>query len=208
MIVTILDLKEKYRNYTDVNGKIKRDVEKNLLFPVVRGIYETNIRTSGHLLSAYIYGPSYLSFEFALAFHNLIPERVYTYTNASFNKRKSKEYKNVFGYFTYRDIPKVAFPYFVKAYEYETYSYFIASPEKALCDMLYIFSPVKSVKELKALLFENLRIDLDGFEMLNFPNILFLTSKYISNNIKFLKKLILKEYSNDNNSAKSSTNYT
>lgn len=190
MIITTLDLKEKYKGYADINGKIKRDVENNILFPVVRGIYETNSNTSGYLLASFIYGPSYLSFEYALSFHNLIPERVIIYTCATFNKRKKKEYNNIFGYYTYRDIPKTAFHYYVKAYIKDTYSYFIASPEKALCDLLYILPPVSSIKALEQLLFENLRIEDDKFKHLNFKDILFLSTKYVSNNIKFLTKLI------------------
>lgn len=194
MIVTILDLKEKYKNYADINGKIKRDIDKGILFPLVRGIYETNSNTDGFLLASYIYGPSYLSFEYALSFHNIIPERVVVYTNATYNKRKSKSYQNHFGLFTYRDVPKEAYPYMVKVYEEDTYAYFIASPEKALCDLLYTRKPVLSVKEIKMVLFGDLRITKDGFEQLNFQDILFLSSKYISNNIKYLKKYIESEY--------------
>ncbi len=194
MIVTTLNLKEKYKNYTDVNGKIKRDIDKGFLFPLVRGIYETNSHTDGFLLASYIYGPSYLSFEYALSFHNIIPERVVVYTNATFNKRKSKFYQNHFGLFTYKDVSKDAFPFMVKVYEEDSYVYFIASPEKALCDLLYIKKPVSSMRELKMVLFEDLRISRDVFDQLDFEDILFLSSKYISNNIKYLKKYIESEY--------------
>ncbi|MBU1143824.1 MAG: hypothetical protein KKH92_09315 [Firmicutes bacterium] len=194
MIFTTLSLKEKYKDYTDINGRIKRDVDKGILFPLVRGIYETNGNTDGFLLASYIYGPSYLSFEYALSFHNLIPERVVVYTNATFNKRKTKSYQNHFGLFTYRDVPDKAFPFFVKAYVEDTYAYFIASPEKALCDLLYIKEPVKSVRELKMLLFEDLRLNKDAFKQLNFEEVLFLSDKYISNNIKHLVKYIESEY--------------
>ena len=194
MIITTLDLKVKYKNYTDINGKIKRDIDKGILFPLVKGIYETNSYTDGYLLSSYIYGPSYLSFEYALSFHNIIPERVVVYTNATFNKRKSKTYQNHFGLFTYRDIPKEAFPFMVKVYEEDSYAYFIASPEKALCDLLYIKKPVLSIKELIKVLFIDLRINKDVFDQLDFQDILFLSSKYISNNIKYLKKYIESEY--------------
>lgn len=194
MITTILNLKEKYKKYTDVNGKIKRDIDKGVLFPLVRGIYETNSNTDGFLLASYIYGPSYLSFEYALSFHNIIPERVVVYTNATFNKRKSKSYQNHFGIFTYRDVPKKAFPHMVQVYEEDRYAYFIASPEKALCDLLYIKEPVLSIKALKILLFENLRINKEVFDQLRFEDILFLSDKYISNNIKYLRKYIESEY--------------
>jgi len=194
MIMTMLNLKEKYKDYTDINGKIKRDVDNSILFPLLKGIYETNSNTDGFLLASYIYGPSYLSFEYALSFHNMIPERVSVYTNATFSKRKSKSYKNYFGLYVYRDVPNEAFPFYVRAYEQDTYAYFIASPEKALCDLLYIKQPVKSIKELEILLFEDIRINKDAFNQLNFKDILFLSNKYISNNIKFLKRYIESEY--------------
>lgn len=194
MVVTTFNLREMYREYTDVNGKIKRDVENGILFPLVKGIYETNSKTDGLLLSAYIYGPSYLSFEYALSYHNMIPERVIVYTNATFNKRKSKLYSNHFGVFAYRDVPKDAFPLFVQVFEQDTYAYFMASPEKALCDLLYIKESVKSMKELKTLLFEDIRINRETFNQLNFNDIIFLADKYLSNNIKYLKKYIEGEY--------------
>ena len=193
MIKTIESLKQEYANYQDINGKIKRDVDQGKLFSLVKGVYETNRNTDGFLLSSYIYGPSYLSFEYALSYHGLIPERVYSYTNATFNKRKKKLYQNVFGLYTYRDVPKEAFPFFVKAYTRDHYAYFIATPEKALCDLLYIKTPVKSMRELKSLLFDDLRLDENIFQELDGKDILFLTDKYKSNNLKFLKKYIESE---------------
>lgn len=194
MIKTILDLKEQYSDYVDIYGKIKRDVDSSILFPVVKGIYETDINTSGHLLTAFIYGPSYLSFEYALSFHNLIPERVVNYTSATYNMRKTKVYTNKFGTFLYRDTSKEAYPYFIDAYIDGTYSYFIASKEKAICDMLYISPVSKNINELKLLLFEDLRINREIFENMNFNNILKLENKYVSKNIKLLCRLIEKEY--------------
>ena len=194
MIVTTLNLKDKYKDYTDINGKIKRDIDNGFLFPLVRGIYETDESVPGFLLAAYIYGPSYLSFEYALSYHNLIPERVVVYMNATFNKRKSKSYQNHFGLYTYRDVPIAVFPFSVKAHEENGYAYFMASPEKALCDLLYIRKPVTSIKELKMVFFEDLRINRDMFEQLNFDEILFLSDKYISNNMKYLRKFIESEY--------------
>lgn len=51
---------------------------------IVKGFYETDKSTADYLLAGSIYGPSYLSFEFALAFCGLIPEAVYTFTSATF----------------------------------------------------------------------------------------------------------------------------
>jgi hypothetical protein len=70
------------------------------------------------------------------------------------------------------------------------YSYQIASPEKAICDKLYSLSPVASVKELKALLFEDLRIDEDDFWRLDKNDINILAPLYRSTNLKLLLKLM------------------
>ena len=105
-----------------------------------------------------------------------------------------KIYQNHFGLYTYRDVPNQAFPFFVKVNEENGYVYFMASPEKALCDLLYVKSPVKSTKELERLLFDNLRINKEVFERLNFKDILFLSNKYRSNNMKHLRKFVERVY--------------
>jgi hypothetical protein len=73
------------------------------------------------------------------------------------------------------------------------YSYQVATPEKALCDKLYTISPVTSVKELKNLLFEDLRIDEDAFNKLNMEDILKMAPLYRSTNLNLLVKLIGEE---------------
>ena len=51
MIITAQQLKEQYSKYVDINGKIARDVKKEKLFPLVKGIYETNPNTNGSRLA-------------------------------------------------------------------------------------------------------------------------------------------------------------
>ncbi|MGM0436605.1 MAG: type IV toxin-antitoxin system AbiEi family antitoxin domain-containing protein [Bacillota bacterium] len=196
MIKTIDALLDTYEDYGDPYGKINREVKNKNLFPVVKGLYETDASTPGVYLTSYIYGPSYVSFEYALYYHGLIPEKVTVFTSATFGKRKSKRYKNRFGIFTYRDIPKTAFPFGIKAYVENGYSYIIASPEKALCDTLYIASPQTSMKKLKDLIFENLRIDEESFYELDFERLLLLCDKYPSTNLKLLKRIIVRESKN------------
>ncbi len=190
MVITNLQLKDQYKNYVDVNGKISRDIKSGKLIPLVKGLYETDPNTEGANLAQFIYGPSYLSFEYALSEYGLIPETVYTYTCASFNKRKSKIYKNNFGTYWYRDVPKQVFSLGISVKENKNYAYQIATPEKALCDKLYSISPVNSLKELKTLLFENLRIYEEGFYNLNKEDLLKLAPLYHSKNLQLLEKLI------------------
>ena len=199
MIKTTSMLLEEFENYSNPACRIGRLVKQGRLFPVVKGLYETDRNIPGYLLAASIYGPSYLSFEFALSYYNLIPEAVYTYTSATFEKKKKKSYSTLFGNFYYRDIPSAAFPYEIRVYSESGYDFRIASPEKAMCDMLYAKPPGKNQKELKALLFEDLRIDETEFEHLDKGIMIELSLKYSCTNLKLFASVLRRlqnEYSN------------
>lgn len=191
MIITTQQLKEQYADYSNPLAKINRDVKQGKLFPLVKGIYETNLNTNGSSLAQFIYGPSYLSFDYVLYQQGLIPEAVYnTFTCATYNKKKIKTYKNRFGTFIYRDVPNNVFSYGLMVNVDGNYAYHIATPEKALCDKLYTISPVKTIKNLKRLLFDDLRIDEDKFNELNKQDILKLAPLYHSTNLNLLAKFI------------------
>lgn len=66
----------------------------------------------------------------------------------------------------------------------------IATPEKALCDLLYKKEPIYSVKQLKELLFNDLRIDEDEFNKLNKEEIISFCDYYKKKNLNFLKKML------------------
>lgn len=166
--------------YRNPQTKIQRLVRAKKLFLVRRGLYETNPHVSQHLLAGVIYGPSYVSFASALSMYGMIPERVYACTSATQNKNRRKEYHTLFGDFIYRDIPAAVYPYgVIWNTDEKEYSYQIASPEKAICDMLYIQQPVVySVMDLEYLLFDDLRIDEEEFSKLNREDLQFLCPKY------------------------------
>ena len=125
-----------------------------------------------------------------LSVYGLIPEAVYAYTSATFEKKKKKEYVNQFGRYLYRDVPSAVYPFGIVIREEGGYSYLIATPEKALCDKLYSMSPVTSVKDIGLMLFEDLRIDEDGFSRLNAEDILQIGEGYHCNNLKYLMKYL------------------
>lgn len=121
----------------------------------------------------------------------MIPEGInHAYTSATFSKRKI--YRNYFGTYIYKDVPKKAFNVGVNLEEYEGTTYFIATKEKALCDKLYIMPPVRSLKDIKEMLFEDLRIDEDIIYSLNKDDLKTLSSLYHSNNVSLLNKLVHK----------------
>jgi len=190
MIKTIAMLREEYKDYVNPTEKIRRLVQQGDLIPIVRGIYETNRSTPGHYLASIIYGPSYLSFEFALGFYALIPEAVYNFTSATFEKKKKKEHKTPFGVFSYRDVPSDVYPYGIHLHSENEYGFQMASPEKAICDMLYKVASVRNKLEVEQLLFEDLRVDKDAFWELNLLELYELAGRYKTMNHKLLRKLI------------------
>lgn len=197
MIITTNMLKEKYSNYANPLDKIKRDTDKGIIFRLTKGIYETNRNVSPFLLASSIVSPSYLSFDWALSYYNLIPERVYSITSATFDNHKNKTFENSFGRFEYSDVVANAFPYGITYIEQEGYTVKIAMKEKAICDSLYKWRVVKNIDELKELLFIDKRIDESEFRTCDFKLMTRLASLYKKTNLKLLIKLIRKEYDNE-----------
>lgn len=190
MIKTTSMILEELKNYASPASKLSRMVKNGEYINIVKGLYETSPSTPGYQLAGSIYGPSYLSFEFALSYYDLIPEAVYTFTSATYDKKKKKKFETPFGTFTYRDVPKEVYPLGVKLVREGEYSYWIASPEKALCDALYTKSPVANQKELQSLLFDDMRIDEEEFKNLKCEDIFLLEEKYGSTNVQKLSRLM------------------
>lgn len=186
MLLTSKIIKNKYINYSNKDMKLSRDVKINKIYKIINGLYETNPNTPSYLLAGCIYGPSYISFDYALSYYGLIPERVNVITNATRGKKKKKIFNTSFGVFKYCDVPSLAYPEFVNLIEENGYSYQIATCEKALCDKLYSLKRIKNLSDLEVMLFSDLRIDIIEFNKLNVDNIKYLSTLYGSFNVKLL----------------------
>ncbi|MBQ3459813.1 MAG: hypothetical protein IJH14_03995 [Solobacterium sp.] len=194
MIVTVSMLKQKYADYTNPLDKIRRDADQGVIFRLNRGLYETDRNVNPYLLAAPILSPSYLSFDFALSYYGLIPERTMAITSATLNVRKNKTYINVFGRYEYSDIPASAFSEGLCLIGEGEYIVRMASKEKAICDSLYKWRVVHSIKTLKELLFIDKRMDEDEFASCNFVLMKRLAKLYHKTNLELLVRLIEKEY--------------
>ena len=188
MLITNDMAKADLIKYSNKNNKISRDIKSGKLFKIIRGLYETNPNTPAYLLSGSIYGPSYISFEYALSFYGIIPEKVNVITCATFNKKKKKIFNTSFGTFSYRDVPPLAYPEGILLKEENNYSYQLAEPEKALCDKIYTLKPIRNYFNLENMLFNDLRIDEEEFSKLNIEKMEKLSNLYQSRNIKLLVK--------------------
>lgn len=190
MINTTSMLLKRYKTYVNPSAKIGRLVKDGDLTPIIKGLYETDRAVPGYYLANVIYGPSYLSFEYALAWHDLIPEAVFTFTSATCGKRRKKLYNTPFGVFTFRDVPVAAFPYGTELHEEDGRAFMIASAEKAVCDQLYTCSPCSNRNELRQLLFEDLRIDETAFRDADLNEMSELAGLYQTKNHKLLISLL------------------
>jgi hypothetical protein len=120
---------------------------------------------SRELIANHLYGPSYVSFETALAFYGLIPERVFAVRSATF--KRAKRYENAVGNFEYITVPQDYYSIGINQQTVDNeYTYLLATPEKALCDLI-LSTPnlrLQSVKAMQIYLEEDMRIDFSGLQ--------------------------------------------
>jgi predicted transcriptional regulator of viral defense system len=109
------------------------------------------------LIANKMYRPSYISLHTALAFYGLIPEAIVQITSVS--ALKTNQFKNKLGSFSYKTLqPELMFGYIQKTIELKP-SFLIASPEKAILDLLYLYPFYKSSQDI-----EDLRFDVEIVE--------------------------------------------
>ena len=154
------------RQYRSPKDKIAAMEKQQQLIRIKKGLFvvapQEGIDTiSRELIANHLYGPSYVSLESALSYHNLIPERVYSVR--SITMKRAKKYDTPLGLFDYRTVLPDYFSIGIQQQVIKnTTTFLIASPEKALCDMIVLSSSLRlqSAKAVKIYLEENLRIDL------------------------------------------------
>jgi len=154
------------RDYRFPKDKIAAMEKQKQLIRIKKGLFvvapQNGVGTiSRELIANHLCGPSYVSLESALSYHNLIPERVYTVRSVTM--KRAKKYDTPLGVFEYRTVSPEYFSIGIQQQVTQDNTVFlIASPEKAICDMLVLSSGLRlqSAKAVKIYLEENLRMDL------------------------------------------------
>lgn len=142
--------------------------DKGLLKNLRRGFYmfadiPLNEETF-FLIANKLYAPSYVSFEMALSYYNLIPEGVYSITSAT--SKKTEKFKTPVGEFSYRSLkPQLLFGYNLQGNGKQQYK--LAEIEKAVLDYLYLNSKSTTKADLQEWRFNSqeflARADMDKF---------------------------------------------
>ena len=173
-------------------NRINDLLRQGVIVRVKKGLYIFGDRYrrqpySKELLANLVYGPSYVSLDYALAYHGLIPERVEALTSVTPNR--SRRFATPVGLFVYRQIPARAYEVGVVRVEAENQQAFlIASPEKALADKIVSVrgGRVASIAEMGRLLEADLRVDAVALRSLSAEKIDDYAARYRSLKLRHL----------------------
>lgn len=152
------------KGYSSPRDKITDLLTKGIILRIKKGLYvfgELYRRApiQREVIANLLYGPSYISLEYALQFYGLIPEGVETLTSVTTGRQR--RFRTPLGSFTYRMIPMRAFQSGMDLIQHEGMRPFLmATPEKALADKLVAErgGEFRSLRGMREYLLENLRI--------------------------------------------------
>ena len=165
-------------NYAHPRGKINSWLKTRELIRVKKGLYvfgrvASRNSYSLELLANLIYGPSAISQSYALSYYGLIPEAVHTVT--SITSKRNKSFNTPVGDFTYAYLPLAKYVIGIQLQKLSNdTSFLIATPEKALCDMVLLSAKnlhIASENDVEAFLFDDLRIDENLFKTLSMQDL-------------------------------------
>ena len=164
-----LDFQQKFIGFNTITSQDMRNAfgsinqsqlltwkKRGLISSVKKGIYILSDTKVDPLLMANELNDSYLSLEFALSFHQIIPEITPSLTSISNNR--SEEISNNLGNFYYHKIaPKLFCGFALRESQVQSNRYVrIAEREKALFDLIYFRKDLRSIQD-----FESLRLNVE-----------------------------------------------
>jgi hypothetical protein len=192
---TLLNLLADYRKPRE---RILRMVKNEELIRLKNGFYliVDKIKQGSKTLIPYeqvanlLYGPSYISLEWALSFYGMIPERVHTVTSMTLGK--NKEYRTSIGDFVYRRLSSHCYSIGIVQMKSPDFlgGFLMACPEKALADLVFITCKGLDKEELKRELLESKRIDGACFHQLNKALLAEIAKSYHSKRVSYLVDLV------------------
>jgi hypothetical protein len=172
-----------YANPDDFISRLVKSGElirlKNGFFLIAEKIEEPPIPYEQ--IANLLHGPSYISLEWALSFYKMIPEGVYVVTSVTSNI--SKCFKTPVGSFDYFYLNHPRYSIGIDQKENAAGRYLIATPEKALADLIHFKSKKLNQNELLTDLIEARRIEEDLLKNLNKKHLLEIAQNYRSQSV-------------------------
>lgn len=150
------------------NQKVRNLEAAGQIIRLKKGLYVVSpkvsrVALSTELIANHLYAPSYVSKQTALRYYGLIPEAVFT--TQSMTVKHSRNFETPVGRFEYQSIAREAFSIGITYINKQSYSFLIATPEKALCDMIANSPKVnlRYLKDVEIYLEEDIRMDIEDF---------------------------------------------
>lgn len=161
-------LRSVFSDYKSPRNKIANLETEGKLIRLKRGLYvvspdESQKLLSTELIANHIYGPSYVSMESALKYYGLIRESVRVLR--SITTKRSRVFENSISRFEYINCSEKYYSIGINQKIGNGYSFLIASPEKALCDLIAYTPAVRPrfINALRIFLEDNIRLDMEAF---------------------------------------------
>lgn len=148
-----------YTNPDDFISRLVKSGEliriKNGFFVIAEKIKENPVPYEQ--IANLLYGPSYVSLEWALSYYKMIPEGVYVMTSVCVDR--SKSFKTPIGTFDYNYLNHSRYSIGIDQKENVNGRFLIARPEKSLADLVHFKSRKMNKNDLLIDLIESRRIE-------------------------------------------------
>lgn len=182
--------------YASPRDKISDLLRQQVIIRVKKGLYvfgegERKNPYPLETLANLIYGPSYISLDYALQFYGIIPERVETISSVTLGR--SRSFATPVGTFLYRKIRRSSYADGVDLVAGDGgKSYLLAVPEKALVDKLQSDRgfAIRTQNEIEQYLIDNLRMEPSDLVQMNCQKIDQYGKGYHSRKANLLAKFI------------------
>ena len=184
------------KSVSNVNDKISNLVKNGELIRLKKGFYTFSrayLTRPIDLISVAntLYTPSYVSFDYALSYYGMIPERVNEVTSAT--SKNEKLYETPIGRFSYKKVPLKAYSLGIDwIYDENDGGRFIATPEKALCDKIRYDRGIGTLTQSRIVEYLKYDLRLDITKPLDAKLIEEIATAYRSKNLKTLSQVIEK----------------
>lgn len=118
------------------SGLLHRYKKRGFILQIKRGMYTfPDMLPPDVYIANKLYSPSYISLEFALSYHGVIPETVYEITSVT--TKGTRRFETLGKIFSYRKIKKAAYTGY-EVQKQKGVSFIIADAEKAFVDANYL----------------------------------------------------------------------
>ncbi|MCB1118779.1 MAG: hypothetical protein KDK65_02340 [Chlamydiia bacterium] len=171
------------------HSAVKYALKEGALIRIQRGLYRIDERLINKFeLAQELHGPSYISLESALSYHNWIPEAVQTTTSCCL--KRSKEITTPLGLFSYSTAPLDGFYTGVERMKNGSI-FLLATPWRALADLIH--TQKRSWRNVHALS-DDLRIEYEDLFTSDFRSLEELATCYQNGHVRktlstFLRQL-------------------